>query len=107
MWQMFVLQSGGGDVGSFISNYGMIMLMLIVVWFFFFRPQAKRQKQQAKFIDEIKKGDEVVTNSGLIGRINKIEDNIVTIDIGNKTFVRVLKSTVSRDMTESIKSSDA
>lgn len=102
MWQLLVLQASGSGLLDFFSNYGLLMVMLIVIWLFFFRPQAKKQKAQAKFVEEMKKGDEVVTSSGLIGRINKIEDNIVTMDIGNKTFIRVLKSSVSREMTEAV-----
>jgi preprotein translocase subunit YajC len=97
---LFYLQSGGGGIGSLLSNYGLLMLMLIVIWLFFFRPQAKKQKAQAKFIEELQKGDEVATTSGLIGRINKIDNGIVTLQIDQKTFVRVTKGSISKEMTE-------
>lgn len=77
---LFYLQSGGGGVGSLLSNYGLLMIMLVVIWLFFFRPQAKKQKAQNKFIEELQKGDEVSTASGLIGRVNKIDDGIVTLE---------------------------
>jgi len=79
------------------------MLMLVVIWLFFFRPQAKKQKAQARFIDDLQKGDEVATTSGLIGRINKIEEGIVTLQVDQKTFLRVTKSSVSKEMTDAIR----
>ncbi|HLF62218.1 MAG TPA: preprotein translocase subunit YajC [Saprospiraceae bacterium] len=103
---LFYLQNGGG-VGSLLSNYGLLMLMLVVIWLFFFRPQAKKQKAQAKFIEELQKGDEVATASGLIGRVNKLEDSIVTLQIDQKTFVRVTKGSVSKEMTEIVRKATA
>ena len=84
------------------TNFGILGLMIIVFWLFFFRPQAKKQKAQAKFIDEIQKGDEVITSSGMIGRINKIDGNVVTLEVGNKTFIRVIRGSVSKEMSDSI-----
>jgi preprotein translocase subunit YajC len=70
------------------------------------RPQAKKQKEQKNFISGLNKGDEVATNSGLIGKINKIEDEIVHIQLDTKTFVRVLKSSISKEMTDAINKSE-
>jgi preprotein translocase subunit YajC len=102
MHLLFYLQSSGG-AGALLSNYGLLMLMLVVIWLFFFRPQAKKQKAQAKFIDDLQKGEEVVTTSGLIGRINKIDDGIITLQVDQKTFLRVTKSSVSKEMTDAIR----
>lgn len=77
-------------------------LIFVVFYFFLIRPQAKKQKEQTKFVDGMQKGDEVVTGSGIIGRINKLEDDVVTLEVGNKIFIRVVKSAISREMTESV-----
>jgi preprotein translocase subunit YajC len=106
MYTLFYLQSSGG-VASLLNNYGLLMLMLIVIWLFFFRPQAKKQKAQTKFIEEIQKGDEVATASGLIGRVNKIENGIVTLQIDQKSFVRVTKGSISKEMTEIVQKATA
>lgn len=76
--------------------------MLIVLYFFIIRPQAKKQKLQNKFVEELKEGDRVVTTSGLFGRISKVEKTTLVLDIGagTKTAIRVLKSAVSKEMTE-------
>jgi len=77
-----------------------LLLMFVVIFFFFIRPQAKKQKEQAKFLEALDKGEEVVTNSGIIGRINKIEGSIVTIAVAERTFIRITKGSISKEMTE-------
>jgi preprotein translocase subunit YajC len=96
---MIILQ---GDIGSAIGGMWPILLMFAVIYFFMIRPQAKKTKEQNKFVNALEKGKEVVTASGMIGRINKIEGNIVTLQIDGKTFIRVLKSSVSKEMTDSM-----
>jgi preprotein translocase subunit YajC len=90
------------------SLVGTLPLLGIVAVFYFFmiRPQAQKQKKQVSFISALGKGDEVVTNSGMIGRINKIEDNVITLQIDTKTFIKVLRSSISNELTESFVSKD-
>jgi len=98
MIQLIFLQSASGGG---IFNLLMFPLLLVIMYFFFIRPQQKRQKAQSTFQSEIKKGDEVVTMSGIIGRINKIENDIVSLQIDTKSYINVVKSAISKDMTES------
>lgn len=91
----FILQSGGSAL-SFVFP----ALMLGFFYFFFIRPQIKKQKEQATFSDSLKKGDEVVTTSGIIGNINKLEDNIITLELDSKTHIRVVKGAISKEMTD-------
>lgn len=94
------LQAGVDNAG--ILNLVFIAAIFIVFYFFLIRPQSKRQKEQKNFIDELSKGDEVVTAGGILGKITKIEDDIVTLEIGSKSYIRVLKTVVSKDMTEGL-----
>lgn len=94
---LVLLQSSPNIMTSMLP----LLLMFVVIFFFFIRPQAKKQKQQVQFQEGLEKGEEVVTASGLIGRINKVEGPIVTLTIAEKTFVRVTKNSISREMTES------
>lgn len=73
--------------------------MLAVVFFFFLRPQAKRQKAQEKFVTEMKKGDQVVTSSGIIGKISKIDAHSVSLQLDQKTFIDVIPSAISMEMS--------
>ncbi len=100
MIEIFTLQASNPGM-DLLSNYGLLMVMLVVIWFFFFRPQAKKQKAQGKFMEEMGKGDMVATSSGIVGRINKIEGGIVTIETG-KTFITVTKGSISKEMTDSV-----
>ncbi len=99
------MQAGGG------GNAGLIQMLffgaiIMVFWLFILRPQSKRQKEQAKFSDSLEKGQEVVTASGMLGRVNKIEGDIVTLEVGTKSYIRVTKSAVSKEMTEGVYGSE-
>jgi len=78
--------------------------MLVVLYFFIIRPQAKKQKEQSNFIQDMKEGDKVVTTSGFLGKISRIEKNTLTLEIGagTKTTIRVLKSSISKEMTDTV-----
>ena len=79
-----------------------LLLILVVFYFFIIRPQAKRQKEQTAFLTNLQKGDEIVTASGILGQINKIEDEIITLEIAGKTYIRITKNSVSKELTEAI-----
>lgn len=86
----------------------MSILILYIVLFgimyvFFILPRQKQQKAQNKFLTEIKKGDQVVTQSGIIGRITKVEDLVVELQLDSKSFIKVLKSSVSKEGTDAIR----
>lgn len=93
MLQFILLQAGGS------SNplMGMLFpfLILVVFYFFLIRPQIKKQKDQQKFVESLKEGMEVVTNSGIIGKITKIDGNVVRLMVDEKTFIRVVKQSIS------------
>ena len=95
-----LLLQAGGNAG--LINLVFIAAMFLIFWLFLIRPQAKKQREQKAFMDGLKKGDDVVTASGILGHVNKIEDEIVTIDVGNKTFIRVTKNAISKELTEQV-----
>ena|SRR5690606_7935002 len=87
--------SGGGSLQ-------LIMLggMILVFWLFFIRPQAKRAKTQKKFIEDLQKGDKVVTIAGIHGRINKINDDAtLEIEVSPGSYIKIEKSAISMDWT--------
>lgn len=59
-----------------------IILMFIVLWFIMIRPQMKKAKEHQKMVAELAKGDEVVTQGGIVGRITKVGENYLTIEVG-------------------------
>lgn len=96
------LQSGGGGIMEIFMQSWPLFMIIIVFYFFLIRPQTKKHKEQEGFVGNMQKGDEVVTASGIIGRINKMDEHTVTLQIDTKTFVRVTKNSISKEMTESI-----
>lgn len=97
---LFVLQSSG------MLNLLFPLLIFGFFYFFFIRPQVKKQKEQTLFNQSIQKGDEIVTSSGIIGQINKIEDGVITLQIDSKTFIRIMSSAVSKEMTDAYNSAN-
>jgi len=85
-----------GDISQFLFP----LAMLAVFFFLIIRPNQKKQKNQKSFTENLKKGDDVVTNSGLVGKVSKVEDNIITIQVAPKTFIKFLRGTISKEMTE-------
>jgi preprotein translocase subunit YajC len=89
-------QAGAGQGGA--SQWmGLLPLVLLFVVFYFLliRPQQKRAKQQKMFIENLKKGDKVVTSGGLYGTITGITDDTVTMEIADKIRVKVLKGAIA------------
>ena len=70
------------------------ILMFVVMYFFMIRPQMKRQKEQQAMMNALAKGDEVVTSGGMLGKVTKVADAYVTLDIANGTEVIVQKKAV-------------
>jgi preprotein translocase subunit YajC len=59
-----------------------IILMFIVLWFLMIRPQMKKAKEHQKMVGELQKGDEIVTQGGMVGKIVKVGENYVTLEVG-------------------------
>lgn len=72
-----------------------IVLMFVVLYFLMIRPQMKRQKEQKTMMDALTKGDEVVTVGGVLGRVTKVTDAYVTLEVANATEVVVQKAAVA------------
>lgn len=86
-----------------IFNFLPLIGIVVVFYFFFIRPQQRKQKAQTTFLEGLNKGDEVVTIAGILGKINKIEEDVVTLQVDQKTFIRVTKTSISKEMSESKK----
>ena len=95
-FSIVLLQAGAGG--------GMIQMlffgaMLLIFWMFMIRPQAKRQREQDSFVKNLEKGDQVVTASGIIGKVNKVDGNTITLEVG-KTFIPFTRTAISKEMTD-------
>ena len=73
-----------GGMLSSITGMLPLVLMFVVLYFVMIRPQMKRQKEHRALIAALSKGDEVVTAGGLLGKVSKVNDNYVTIEIAEQ-----------------------
>ncbi|MGO4155095.1 preprotein translocase subunit YajC [Cupriavidus sp. YAF13] len=84
----------GGAAGGLMS-FLPIILMFAVLWFIMIRPQMKRQKESKAMLEALAKNDEVVTAGGILGRVTKVNEQYVTIEIAAGTEITVQKSAVT------------
>jgi preprotein translocase subunit YajC len=84
-------QSPLGGIGGLLP----ILLIFVVFYFILIRPQQRQAKKQQAFLAALKKGDEVVTQGGIIGTVFAVQDRTVTIDLGGGVKIRVVKPQVA------------
>lgn len=91
--------AGGSDITMFL-----MLGMIVVFYFFLIRPQAKKAKEQKKFINNLQKGDKVVTVAGIHGTVNKVNEDGSTIMLETSpgTYVKLEKSAISLDWTSAL-----
>lgn len=88
-----VLQaSSGGGLGGILLLW---VPILLIFWFFMIRPQMKRHKQHQALISGLARGDTVVTAGGLIGKVTRVQDAEVEVEIAPNVVVKVVKQTIS------------
>lgn len=85
------------EPGGFMSLLPLI-LIFIVFYFLLIRPQMKRQKEQRKMVEALAKGDEVVTNGGLLGRIDEVGETFLTLTLTEGVQVKVQRHAVAAVM---------
>jgi preprotein translocase subunit YajC len=83
---------GSGDAG--LIGFLPIVLMFVLLYFLMIRPQMKRQKEAKAMIEALQKGDEVVTAGGVAGRITKLGDAFLSLEIASGTEISVQKTAV-------------
>lgn len=95
-WTIFAMTPGNTEGGgSPFSMFIPIIGMLVIFYFLLIRPQQKRQKETQRMIESLRKGDRVVTTSGLYGNIIGIKENMVVLKIAENVKVEMLKSAVT------------
>ena len=103
---IYLLQAKPQPQGPFGSMTTLVFLggMILVFWLFFIRPQAKRAKNQKKFIEDLQKGDKVVTIAGIHGTINKVNEDgsTMTIETSPGSYLKIEKSAISMDWTSAL-----
>ncbi|OON60314.1 preprotein translocase subunit YajC [Massilia sp. KIM] len=83
-----------GLMGS-LTTFLPLILMFVVMYFLMIRPQQKRQRELKAMMDALTKGDEVVTAGGIVGRVSKVTDSYVTLEVAPGTEITVQKNAVT------------
>jgi preprotein translocase subunit YajC len=97
-----LLQAGAAQFMNFIP----MVLIIIVFYFFMIRPQMKKAKDHKKYIEELKKGDKVITTAGIHGRIVDMNDTTFLIEVESGTKIRFDRSAVSLDASKALNQKD-
>jgi preprotein translocase subunit YajC len=86
--------AAGGDLQSTLMSMLPLVLMFVVLYFVMIRPQMKKQKEAKAMIDALAKGDEVVTVGGMLGKISKINDNSMSVEVAPGVEVQIQRNAV-------------
>lgn len=94
----YAMGQGGAAAGQGAGGFGgliPIVLMFVIFYFLLIRPQQKRNKEHKEMITNLKKGDRIITNGGIYGRITGMDESTLTVEIADKVRVKVVRGNVS------------
>jgi preprotein translocase subunit YajC len=86
--------AASGGVESSLLSMLPLVLMFVVLYFIMIRPQMKRQKEHKALIDALAKGDEIVTAGGMLGRVSKLGESYLHVEVANGTEIQIQRSAV-------------
>jgi preprotein translocase subunit YajC len=97
----FAQAAGGGAAGGMISLVP-ILLIFVIMYLLMIRPQQKKLKQHKAMVEALRRGDQVVTAGGMIGKVVKVDDakNEVEVELAPNVKVRVVRNTISHVMSK-------
>ncbi|MFQ5508332.1 MAG: preprotein translocase subunit YajC [Leptospirillia bacterium] len=93
-WAQGAAPAPVGGTGAFLTSFFPFILIFVLFYFLLIRPQQKRQKAHRTMIDEIKKGDKVVTNGGVLGTITSVTKSVITLQVSDSARLKVLRSEI-------------
>ena len=85
-----------------ISGFLPMLLIIVVFYFFMIRPQMKKAKDHKKYVEELKKGDRVITTSGIHGKIVDLNDTTFLVEVEGGTKIRFEKSAISLESSKAL-----
>lgn len=94
-WAQGTGGGGGGNSGTILSLVPFV-LIFVIFYFLLILPQQKRQKQQKAMLDDLKKGDKVITASGIWGTVANLGKETVTLQIADNTKIKIQKEHIAR-----------
>ena len=90
-------QAAGAGAGSAFASFIPLILIFAIMYFLLIRPQQKKMKEHKAMVEALRRGDQVVTQGGIVGKVTKVqEDNMVEVEIAEGVKVKVIKGTISQ-----------
>jgi len=100
------MQTTSGGAPSALMQFAPFILVGLIFYFLLIRPQNKRMKAHKAMLAAVVRGDEVVTSGGLIGKVTKVTEDDITIDLGGGTKVKVVKSMLTDIRNKTVAAND-
>ena len=93
MFEGLLLAQAGGQPGA-LQQFAPLILILAVFYFLLVRPQQKRAKEHKAMVDNLKRGDQVITSGGLYGRLVEVSEGVVTLEVASNVKVKFQRSQI-------------
>jgi preprotein translocase subunit YajC len=103
---MFLAAAGSSSGSAFFVQVFPLLLIFVVFYLFLIRPQQKRAKEHQAKIDAVQKNDEVVTGGGLMGKVTKVADDYVEVEIAPNVRVKAVKATLANVQSRGTKAAN-
>jgi preprotein translocase subunit YajC len=100
MWSSVAWAQAAARTPSVFEQLMPFLFIFVIFYFLIIRPQSKRHRQHQDFLSNIKRGDEVLTSSGIFGTIEGITDKFITLEVSDGVRMRILKSSIAASAKE-------
>lgn len=93
--QLLVAQTQPGGISAILGPLSLWAMIFLIFYFIWFRPMQRKQKEQERLIGELKKGDKVVTNGGILGEVTRADGPVLVLKIADNVRIRVRRSAIA------------
>jgi preprotein translocase subunit YajC len=93
-------QAAGGSAAGGLIGFVPIILIFVIMYFLMIRPQQKKLKDHRAMVEALRRGDQVVTSGGMIGKVVKVADTEVEVELAPNVKVRVVRNTIAQVLSK-------
>lgn len=94
-------QTAGAGAGSAFASFIPLILIFAIMYFLLIRPQQKKMKEHKAMVEALRRGDQVLTQGGIVGKVTKVqEDGLIEVEIADGVKVKVLRHTIAQVMNK-------
>jgi preprotein translocase subunit YajC len=87
-----------GPAPTTLSSFIPLILLIVVFYFLLIRPQSKKAKEHKALLSQLKKGDEIVTSGGILGKVVTVDDSFVSVEIAKEVIIKLQKPAVTQKL---------